>query len=77
MSGILVQKRKMQAKTKEYKSSLLEREAQPTDTKPKDLVHVLTWEEFLEDFHKAFKPVNQGTDAHLKIKSLRQKQETY
>ncbi|ESK83206.1 hypothetical protein Moror_3294 [Moniliophthora roreri MCA 2997] len=53
----------MKAKTKEYKKSLEEKEAESADTKPEDQVHVMTWEEFLEDFKKAFRPLDIGTDA--------------
>ncbi|ESK92970.1 hypothetical protein Moror_8973 [Moniliophthora roreri MCA 2997] len=62
----------MEAKTKEYKASLLVKSLEPADTKPEDQIHVLTWEEFLEDFNKAFKPVDQGTDSRLKMKKLKQ-----
>uniref|UniRef100_A0A0W0G7G8 Putative reverse transcriptase-rnase h-integrase n=1 Tax=Moniliophthora roreri TaxID=221103 RepID=A0A0W0G7G8_MONRR len=44
----------MKAKTNEYKKTLLEKETEAPDTKPEDQIHVLTWEEFLEDFKKAF-----------------------
>ncbi|ESK86045.1 hypothetical protein Moror_9397 [Moniliophthora roreri MCA 2997] len=62
----------MKTKTNEYKKSLLEKEAEPSDTKPEDQVHVMTWEEFLTDFKKAFRPLDIGTDARLKIKELKQ-----
>ncbi|ESK82855.1 hypothetical protein Moror_12233 [Moniliophthora roreri MCA 2997] len=44
----------MKAKTDEYKKNLKEKEAEPSNTKPEDQIHVMTWEEFLEDFKKAF-----------------------
>ncbi|ESK87240.1 hypothetical protein Moror_5828 [Moniliophthora roreri MCA 2997] len=62
----------MKAKTSEYKASLKERSAEPADMKPEDQIHIMTWEEFLEDFNKAFKPVDVGMDACLKMKNLKQ-----
>ncbi|ESK81141.1 hypothetical protein Moror_6003 [Moniliophthora roreri MCA 2997] len=62
----------MEVKTKKYKVTLLEKSQESTDTKLEDQIHVLTWEEFLEDFKKAFKPVDQGTDTHIKMKNLKQ-----
>ncbi|ESK83645.1 hypothetical protein Moror_11100 [Moniliophthora roreri MCA 2997] len=62
----------MEVKAKEYKKTLTEKSLQPTDMKPEDQIHVLMWEEFLEDFNKAFKPIDQGTNAQLKIKKLKQ-----
>ncbi|ESK87800.1 hypothetical protein Moror_15349 [Moniliophthora roreri MCA 2997] len=62
----------MKAKTNEYKKALKEKEAEASDTKPEDQVHVMTWEEFLEDFKKAFQPLDIGTDARLKMKLLKQ-----
>ncbi|KAI3600483.1 hypothetical protein WG66_006290 [Moniliophthora roreri] len=32
----------------------------------------MTWEEFLEDFKKVFRPLDIGTDARLKMKLLKQ-----
>ncbi|ESK85833.1 hypothetical protein Moror_2378, partial [Moniliophthora roreri MCA 2997] len=62
----------MKAKTDEYKKELQEKEAEPSDTKPEDQVHVTTWVEFLEEFKKAFRPLDIGTDARLKMKLLKQ-----
>ncbi|ESK85263.1 hypothetical protein Moror_11356, partial [Moniliophthora roreri MCA 2997] len=62
----------MKAKTDEYKKLLKEKEAEAPDTKPEDQIHVTTWEEFLEDFKKAFRPLDIGTDARLKMKLLKQ-----
>ncbi|ESK82029.1 nadp-specific glutamate dehydrogenase [Moniliophthora roreri MCA 2997] len=66
----------MKAKAKEYKQTLLEKEAETTDTKPEEQVHVMTWEEFLSDFKKAFQPINVGTNACLKMKQLKQNKRT-
>ncbi|KAI3615592.1 hypothetical protein WG66_011964 [Moniliophthora roreri] len=62
----------MKAKTDEYKKELREKEAEPSDTKPEDQTHVTTWEEFLTDFKKAFRPLDIGTDTRLKMKLLKQ-----
>ncbi|ESK81112.1 hypothetical protein Moror_6031 [Moniliophthora roreri MCA 2997] len=62
----------MKAKTDEYKKELREKEAEAPDTKLEDQVHVTTWGEFLEDFKKAFRPLDIGTDARLKMKLLKQ-----
>ncbi|KAI3613609.1 hypothetical protein WG66_006202 [Moniliophthora roreri] len=62
----------MKAKTNEYKKSLKEKEAEPTDTKPEDQIQLMTWEEFLDDFKKAFQPLDIGTDTRLKMKNLKQ-----
>ncbi|KAI3600357.1 hypothetical protein WG66_001759 [Moniliophthora roreri] len=62
----------MKAKTEEYKKELREKEAEPSDTKPEDQIQVITWEEFLTDFKKAFRPLDIGTNARLKMKLLKQ-----
>ncbi|ESK90381.1 hypothetical protein Moror_13709 [Moniliophthora roreri MCA 2997] len=62
----------MKAKMDEYKKALKEKEAEPSDTKPEDQIHVMTWEEFLEDFKKVFQPLDIGTNARLKMKLLKQ-----
>ncbi|KAI3613541.1 hypothetical protein WG66_006108 [Moniliophthora roreri] len=62
----------MEAKTNEYKKSLKEKQAESTDAKPEDQIHLMTWEEFLDDFKKAFRLVDIGTDAWLKLKNLKQ-----
>ncbi|ESK95370.1 hypothetical protein Moror_3870 [Moniliophthora roreri MCA 2997] len=62
----------MKAKTDKYKQALKEKQAKPSDTKPEDQIHLMMWEEFLEDFKKAFQPVDMGTNACLKMKNLKQ-----
>ncbi|ESK84303.1 hypothetical protein Moror_11072 [Moniliophthora roreri MCA 2997] len=62
----------MKAKMNEDKKMLKEKEAEASDTKPEDQIHITTWEEFLEDFKKAFRPLDIGTDARLKMKLLKQ-----
>uniref|UniRef100_A0A0W0FMM6 CCHC-type domain-containing protein n=1 Tax=Moniliophthora roreri TaxID=221103 RepID=A0A0W0FMM6_MONRR len=62
----------MKAKTDKYKKELREKEAETSDTKPEDQVHLTTWEEFLNEFKKAFRPLDIGTDARLKMKLLKQ-----
>uniref|UniRef100_A0A0W0GCP4 Retrotransposon gag domain-containing protein n=1 Tax=Moniliophthora roreri TaxID=221103 RepID=A0A0W0GCP4_MONRR len=62
----------MEAKTNEYKKSLKEKLVEPANTKPEDQIHLMTWEEFLDDFKKAFQLVDIGTNAQLKLKNLKQ-----
>ncbi|ESK82826.1 hypothetical protein Moror_12258 [Moniliophthora roreri MCA 2997] len=66
----------MKAKTNEYKLALKEKQAEPSDTKPKDQIHLMTWKEFLEDFRKAFQLVDIETNTHLKMKNLKQNKRT-
>ncbi|ESK84041.1 hypothetical protein Moror_11501 [Moniliophthora roreri MCA 2997] len=62
----------MKAKTNEYKKNLKEKEAEASDTKPEDQIHLMTWEEFLDNFKKAFQLLDIGTDARLKLRDLKQ-----
>ncbi|ESK82816.1 hypothetical protein Moror_12272 [Moniliophthora roreri MCA 2997] len=62
----------MKAKTDKYKKSLKEKEAEASDTKPEDQIQLMTWEEFLDDFKEAFRPLDIGTNAQLKMKNLKQ-----
>ncbi|KAI3596144.1 hypothetical protein WG66_008993 [Moniliophthora roreri] len=62
----------IKAKTDEYKKSLKEKAAEASDMKPKDQIRLMTWKEFLEDFKKAFRLVDIGTNTRLKLKNLKQ-----
>ncbi|ESK88381.1 hypothetical protein Moror_14767 [Moniliophthora roreri MCA 2997] len=62
----------MQVKNNEYIASLEAKKQEPPDMKPEDQIHVETWEEFLAELNKAFKPVDSSTNTQLKMKNLKQ-----
>uniref|UniRef100_A0A0W0FF65 Uncharacterized protein n=1 Tax=Moniliophthora roreri TaxID=221103 RepID=A0A0W0FF65_MONRR len=52
----------MQMKTEEYMKAIEAKAQQPSNMKLEDKVYISSWEDFLAEFEKSFKPIDAGTD---------------